>query len=62
MRNRLSLVVLVAALVAGTAGAQARSGSRGKQPTLRWATSVVLGVEEARLRNVPIVLHLHSDT
>jgi hypothetical protein len=62
MRSTLSLVVLVAVLVAGTVGAQNRFASGRKKPGLRWASSVVLGVEEARLRNVPIVLHLHSDT
>ena len=49
-------LVLGAALVAA-ASAQARK----RKPEMRWAESVILGVEEARLRNVPIVLHLHSD-
>ncbi|MBN2489401.1 MAG: hypothetical protein JXQ29_00935 [Planctomycetes bacterium] len=45
------------ALVATTSGQASR-----RAPEMRWAESVAAGVEEARLRNVPIVLHLHSDT
>jgi hypothetical protein len=50
-----------AALAAAPAQAPGRGAGRGK-PEMRWESSVVLGVEEARLRNVPIVLHLMSDT
>ena len=45
-------------LLAGASQAQ----KRARKPCMRWESNVLLGVEEARLRNVPIVLHLLSDT
>ena len=56
-RFTIGLLILSLGLVAA-AGAQ----KRARKPCMRWESSIVLGVEEARLRNVPIVLHLLSDT
>jgi hypothetical protein len=57
--TRITIGLLIASLgLAGVAEAQKRT----RKPCMRWASSIVLGVEEARLRNVPIVLHLLSDT
>jgi len=51
-------LLLAFLLLAGASEAQKRS----RKPCMRWESNVLLGVEEARLRNVPIVLHLLSDT
>lgn len=42
--------------------AQARSKKASRKPAMKWADSLILGMEEARLRNIPIVVHLLSDT
>ena len=57
--TRLTTGLLVAFLLLAGAG---EAQKRGKKPCMRWESSVLLGVEEARLRNIPIVLHLMSDT
>lgn len=59
----VALLIAVAAVDAQKrdGGKQGKRGKRGR-PEMRWESSVVLGVEEARIRNVPIVLHLMSDT
>lgn len=59
----VALLIAVAAVDAQKrdGGKQRKRGKRGR-PEMRWESSVVLGVEEARIRNVPIVLHLMSDT
>lgn len=56
-RRGLAVVVLLLAGLAPALVAQ----KKGK-PRLDWADSVILAVEEAKLRNVPIVLHIHGDT
>lgn len=62
MMRTILLATIALALAAGFADAQKRAKKKRGKPEMRWETSVVLGVEEARIRNVPIVLHLMSDT
>ncbi len=56
--NRL----LVGALVALVCGLGSVADAQRKKVALTWWTSVEAAKEEARLRNVPIVLHIHGNT
>ena len=53
----LALAGCLAVFAATPADAQRR-----KKPSLEWSSNVLLAMEEAKLRNVPIVLHIHGDT
>jgi len=41
---------------------QSKGKRASRKPAMKWADSLILGMEEARLRNIPIVVHLLSDT
>ena len=44
------------------ATAEYADAQRKKKTALVWSTSVAAAKEEARMRNVPIVLHIHGNT
>jgi len=58
--NRCIVVTVAVVLLGSTALADAQR--KKKQKELVWSRSVAAAKEEARIRNVPIVLHIHGNT
>ena len=58
----MNRVMFTTALVSMLALASLVDAQRKKAKVLRWPRTVAEAKEEARLRNVPIVLHIHGNT
>ncbi len=64
MRTRSIALVVVALLAIGAGGALAKGKKKGKRsdvhPSVTYAKTWEAAVEEAKLLNVPIVVHSHG--
>jgi len=61
MKNILLIIAACLALGYGLES-QSKRKSASRKASMVWEDSLLIGKEEARLRNIPIVVHLLSDT